>query len=418
MLSVTSVIVYASFMLSLYFTIFWLLGLFENGGIKDEDKECKNTPSVTVAVPAYNESGTIEKTVESLINLDYPREKIEIIIVNDGSKDNTEKIVKKIISENKDYDIKLINQKNSGKGAALNNALRRAKGEFFICLDADSMVKEDVLRKMIPEFENPDVAIVLPFMKVKNPKKLLEKIQWHEYILNFFYKKLMADLDCVHVSPGPFSMYRKKVLEDLGSFKEDNLTEDLEIALRAQKHNYKIVQLLSAEVYTYAPKTLKAFYKQRNRWYKGTMLNLLSYRNLLFNKKYGDFGIMHLPSVMISGILVLFLVMVTLFKFVIEPLYQKIYDLSFVNYNIMPFVKQGMENFQVLDFSVVNIFFGIVSFIIFLRFLILANNYAEEKTFKHGIIVIPIYLLFYSILMSGVWFGVLFGLIIGKKQKW
>ena len=267
--------------------------------------------STSILIPAYNEDKTIKRTIQSVINLDYPKDRLEIIIVNDGSTDNTAEIVKKIINEKCGSYIKLINQKNGGKGVALNNAIKKAKGEFFVCLDADSFIKEDALKKMLPEFENPDVAIVLPLMKVKNPQTIVEKIQWYEYLINFFYKKLMAKLDCVHVSPGPFSVYRKKILEKIGSFDENNLTEDLEITLRTQKYHYKIVQLLSTEVYTYAPKTLKAFYKQRRRWYKGTVLNLVKHRSMMFNPKYGDFGMMQLPGVLLSGVMILSIILIT-----------------------------------------------------------------------------------------------------------
>jgi len=417
MISIASIIIYTIFLISIYFAVFWLSVLFQKG-ISDEGKEIKETPLVTVTIPAYNEEGTISRTVRSVLNLDYPKKKLEIIIVNDGSTDRTEKIVKRLIQKEKGCKIRLINQENSGKGVAINKAIKHAKGEFFVCLDADSMVKEDALKKMIPEFDNQDVAIVLPLMKVKDPKNMLEKIQWYEYLINFFYKKLMARLDCVHVAPGPFSMYRKSVFEKIGKFSENNLTEDLEIAMRAQKSNYKIVQILSTEVYTYAPTTFKAFYKQRRRWYKGTLFNLFNYRKMIFNKNYGDFGILHLPTVLLSGIMILTIIFITAYNYVLKPLYHKIHDLSFVNYDFFYFFNKWLVNFQMLDLNTVNIFFGIVTFILGIKIIMLANNYAKERTFRYGVMLMPIYLVFYGILMFGVWFGILIELLIGKKQKW
>lgn len=416
MISTTSIILYAIYLISIYFVVFWISCLFQ--GIKDEEKELKTTPTVTVAIPAYNEEKTIEETVTSVINLDYPKGKLEILVINDGSTDDTEKIVQRMIKENKKSNIKRINQKNSGKSVALNKAINMSKSEFFVCLDADSMVKEDALKKMLPEFEDPDVAIVLPLMKVKDPKSMLEKIQWYEYLINFFYKKLMSKLDCVHVAPGPFSTYRKKILEKLGGFSEHNLTEDLEITFRVQKHHYKVIQLLSTEVYTYAPRTFKAFYKQRNRWYKGTIFNLIDYKNMIFNSKYGDFGMMHLPSIILSAVIIIMLTLIIGYRSVLKPLYNKIYDLSFVNYDIFYFIKKGFENFQILDLSFVNIFLGVVIFILSIEIMILANKYAKEKMFRYGLVTIPVYLLFYGILTFIVWFGVLIELLTKKKQKW
>ncbi len=417
MISVLSIIIYTIYLISIYFAVFWLSVLFEKG-ISDPERELKKFSTVTVAIPAYNEEKTIEKTIKSVMELDYPKDKLEILIVNDGSTDNTERVVKKIIKENKDYDIKLINQKNSGKGAALNRAIKESKGEFFVCLDADSMVRKDALKKMLPEFEIEDVAIVLPLMKVKDPKNMIEKVQWYEYLINFFYKKLMARLDCVHVSPGPFSMYRKSILKKLGGFDENNLTEDLEMALRTQKHNYRIVQLLSTEVYTYAPSTPKAFYRQRRRWYKGSMYNMFKYRKLLFNPKYGDLGMLHMPAVLMSGGLILTMVFITLYNFVFRPLYHKIRDLSFVNFDFAFFFNKWLQNFEILDLNFVNIFFGIVTFIISILVIVFSNKYAREKVFKYGFLLMPTYLLFYGLLMFGTWLGVLIEFVTGKKQKW
>ena len=114
----------------MYIVIFWLLVLLD-GHKKNKSERLKKFPLVSIAIPAYNEQNTIKKTLSSVINLDYPRGKLEIIVVNDGSKDNTKKVVQDFISTHLDYNIKLINQENRGKGAALNRALKISKGDFF-----------------------------------------------------------------------------------------------------------------------------------------------------------------------------------------------------------------------------------------------------------------------------------------------
>ena len=137
--------------------------------------------------------------------------------------------------------------------------MKIAKGEFFACLDADSYVEKDTLTKMLVLYEkenDPDLTIVTPAMKVKKPKNLIQKLQRVEYILTLFVSRLMSRLDCIYVAPGPFSLYRKKTIIDMGGFEVGNLTEDQEIAYRAQKHQYKIKQCYNAYVYTIAPKTL------------------------------------------------------------------------------------------------------------------------------------------------------------------
>ena len=261
MITIPMIIVWAGYLFFLYFIIFWLL-VFLDRGVDDPAKKIRKYLAVTIAIPAYNEEKGIAETIQSAINLDYPKDKLEIIIINDGSKDRTKQVVKEFINSHHDCNIILINQSNQGKGAALNNALKKARGEIFIPFDADSTIREDALQKIIPEFEEKDMGAVLPLMKVRDPKNILEKIQWCEYLINLFYKKLMSSLDCVSVAPGPFSAYRTSIVKKVGGFDESNLTEDLEISLRLQKSNYKLKQLFSTEVYTRVPRTLKAFFRQ------------------------------------------------------------------------------------------------------------------------------------------------------------
>ena len=150
-------IILVAYFISLYLVIFWLLTLYEKG-IRLAPRKLKKFPFVTICVPAYNEESNIKETIQSVIDLDYPRNKIEIIVVNDGSKDNTKKVVEKLIRENKDTNITLINQKNQGKGAAMNNAIRRAKGEFFVPLDADSIVQKEALKVLLPHFYKKNIV--------------------------------------------------------------------------------------------------------------------------------------------------------------------------------------------------------------------------------------------------------------------
>jgi len=127
------ILIWFAYLIALYFVIFWLLVLFE-GKRREKPKKLKKFPLVTITIPAYNEEKRIKATLTSILKLKYPRKKLEFIVVNDGSKDKTKEIAEKIIQKNKSFNIKLINQENRGKGAALNAALKQAKGKFFICL--------------------------------------------------------------------------------------------------------------------------------------------------------------------------------------------------------------------------------------------------------------------------------------------
>jgi len=418
--TITSILIWVIYIISLFFLIFWFLTFLEKG-LKDKDLKIKSFPLVTVTIPAYNEEMGLAETVNSVMNLKYPKDKIEIIIVNDCSKDKTKEIAMQLKRDNSDRDIKIINHKiNQGKGKAMNNALAIAKGEFFVCLDADSVIESNALEKMIPVFENKNVSTVLPLMKVKNPKGIIGKLQWCEYLINLFYKGIMGKVDCVHVSPGPFSVYRKKALDKVGSFHENNLTEDLEITLRMQKAHYKIVQLLNTSVYTRVPLTWKGFYKQRNRWYKGTMMNMFGYKDMIMNKKYGDFGLIQMPKIFISGFLAVFVFFLIVYH-LLRPLFKWVYNASFVNFNLDIFLAttyKSIINFNLLDLNYTNIIFGVTSLILALTILKLSFRYTKERYSNQGWISVPAYLILYGIIASGIWLGVFIDLIFRRIQKW
>ena len=173
MITTIAIIIWAIYFVFMYFVIFWLLTFIE---VEPEiKKNIMEYPDVTIAIPAYNEEKTIAKTIQSVIELEYPKNKIEIIIVNDGSNDNTAEIVKEQIKIYKESNIILINQKNGGKGKALNAALKKAKGKYFVSLDADSFVRKDALKVILPYFIDENIAAVLPLLKIKKPNNLLDK---------------------------------------------------------------------------------------------------------------------------------------------------------------------------------------------------------------------------------------------------
>lgn len=413
---VTTILLWSTYFLSLYFAVFWLLVFLVTRNDKTE-KKLDTLPFVTITIPAYNEQDSLAKTVASVLALEYPKEKYELLIVDDGSTDKTASIAQHLIEQNTTYTIRLLSQKNQGKGAGLNNALRTAKGTYFVCLDADSFVAPNALLKMLPHFSNERVAAVLPALKVHNPKNTLEKLQWYEYIINMFYKELMGKLNCVHVTPGPFSVYRTETLRNIGYFDENNITEDLEIALRLQSHNYIIVQLMEPEVLTISPNNLKELYKQRNRWFKGATLNFLRYKKMLFNKQYGDFGFIQMPTVLCSGIIAIILFSTALY-YGIKPYVQNVYYLTFVHFDFLPFLTHFQFNFTLMDLNYVTLFVATTMLLITLYIMRKSEVRTNERLLRFGILTITIYMLFYFLFLGAVWVGVFYDIIRRKKQQW
>jgi len=227
----------------------------------------------------------------------------------------------------------------------------------------------------------------------------------------------MCKLDCVHVSPGPFSVYRKSILKKVGGFDEDNLTEDLEMTLRLQKRHYKIIQLLDSDVYTVAPKSLWQLYKQRNRWYKGSVYNALRYKHMMFNKKYGDFGLIQMPTIIISGIIAL-IIITSLFYYTFKPPIKYIYNMQFIGFDFITLLKNFVFNFHMLDINYTAILVAVVMLIISIVILIKSHTYTKEKVVKHGLFSLAIYLILYFLLIGVMWVGIAIELLLGIKQRW
>ena len=141
---------------------------------------------------------------------------------------------------------------------------------------------------------------VAPSVTVNNPKSILQQAQRVEYYMSVYFKKMHGFLGAIHVTTGPFTIFRKKVFTDLGNYTNAHNTEDMEIAYRMQKNHYKIEHCNDAFVYTNTPRTAIKLFKQRLRWTYGSINNTLDYRNVLLNTKYGYFSCFTLPTVVIS----------------------------------------------------------------------------------------------------------------------
>ena len=388
---------------------------------KEEESEDGDVgePHFTAIVPAYNEAKSIEGTLMSLLNMEYPHEKTQIIVVNDGSTDATQEIVESVIAANPNRDITLINQQNQGKGCAMNVGLEGARGEYFACLDADSFVHADALKKMLPLFADDKVASVCPLLKVKKPDTMIQKVQWTEYVINMFYRFLNAKLNCIHVTPGPFSVYRTAVIKDLGGYDEKTITEDLEIAIRLQKHQYKILQTFDAIVETVSPDNWKALFKQRVRWYKGSVDNTIQYKELMFNKKYGDFGMVRMPTIIASGVIAI-IVALALFQSLGVKVWHSFLALKDVNFDIWTLLQNYTWNVNWLNWPFFKItiaatLIGLSLFVMYMSFKLV-----KEKITNYGRtwISVSTYLLIYSLFLTTVWMYIAYLFVNKKKNSW
>lgn len=275
--------------------------------------EASALPSVAVIVPCWNEAATVGATCDSLLALAYPKDKLEVVLVNDGSTDDTRGVMTRFMNHPQ---VRVIHKANGGKHTALNAGVAVTDAEIIGCLDADSFVEPDALCEIIPCFADARVAAVTAAMSVYRPKNILQHMQYAEYIFGIALRHAIASINGLYVTPGPFSFYRHRVIKELGGFRYGHQTEDMEMALRIQQAGYTIENAPRARVYTKTPQTLAKLVRQRTRWTTGFLRNILGeYRGLVGNREHGALGALMLPSALIAigaGILSFCVILFTL----------------------------------------------------------------------------------------------------------
>ena len=239
------------------------------------------TPLVTVVVPAYNEENALGKTIEALLRLSYVRK--EIIIVDDGSTDGTLEVARGFASNNS---VSVVAKPNGGKWDALNAGINVAKGEFVVCIDADTLLDRDAIQHLMRHFADPGIGAVAGNVKVGNRGGLLTKLQALEYVVGInLHRRSEAHLRKVTVVPGPIGAFRISVLKEVGLFKGDTFAEDADITIRILKAGYKTAFEARAFAYTEAPTSMTSLAKQRYRWYRGSLQVLSKHKNMVFFRR-------------------------------------------------------------------------------------------------------------------------------------
>jgi cellulose synthase/poly-beta-1,6-N-acetylglucosamine synthase-like glycosyltransferase len=237
-------------------------------------------PKVSIIIPVYNESKNIKKCLNQLYSSNYPKSLYEVVVVDDGSTDDTIKIVKTF------KNVKIFQTAHKGKTVALNYGIRQAKSELIMLLDADTMLDSFALGKLVAPFKEATVGATIGTYNVSNRKNLLTAFQTIEYSYNNLVRMGFSRLfhDSVWFY-GAMSCYRKSVLENIGYIHSDILAEDMDIAIRLQNKGYNIVHVDDAYSTTVVPQTIGTFVKQRIRWWTGVLQSMRknqskSYKNI------------------------------------------------------------------------------------------------------------------------------------------
>ncbi len=408
-----SIIIHIFWFFATYFvvvsTLFWIN--HKNSLFKDDLKKPRKWPFVSFVISAFNEEKSIQMTLKSLYALNYPQDKYEIIVLNDGSKDKTSQ---KVHAMPKDKRLTFIDNKNNkGKANCLNQGINLAKGEFIVCMDADSIVEKDILIKTIPMFNNKKVGSVTMAVRVLNNNKFLTRLIELEYIIGLsLLLKVFSKIRAIYVTPGPCSLYRASVLKEIGGFDPNNITEDHEIALNIIKHGYLIENTMNAEVFTTSPDTFKSLYVQRKRWYTGSLLTFVQHKDMMLKPKYGLIGFL-LPynySLILAGFV---MVGVSLYL-ILKNTYNSLSSYYLTNFNFFAHWNP-IKNFDIYNYGQVEIL-SILSLVITFAILFIGLKLTKTSIRKKlkAIIFFPLLFFMYQIF----WFVSYYNAIVGRKVKW
>jgi cellulose synthase/poly-beta-1,6-N-acetylglucosamine synthase-like glycosyltransferase/peptidoglycan/xylan/chitin deacetylase (PgdA/CDA1 family) len=235
-------------------------------------------PSVSIVVPAYNEALGIAKNVQSLAGSTY-RGELELIVVDDGSSDGTAAAVRSLELDT----VRVVEQPNTGKAAALNRGIRLSHGEVIVTVDADTVFEEQTLARLVQRLRDPAVGAVSGNTKVGNRRSLIGRWQHIEYVMGFNLDRRAYELvGATPTVPGAIGAFRRQALADIGGISGATLAEDTDITLDIARAGWNVVYEQRARAWTEAPSTLRALYRQRERWAYGTIQSAWKHRRALW----------------------------------------------------------------------------------------------------------------------------------------
>ena len=251
---------------------------YKKRGFGDEPGEDWDPPNVSVLVPVKNEEKVVGRLLEALVRLDYPKENLEVIVVEDESKDRTLEICKKF-SQSYPW-IKVFHRDSSqGKGDALNYAFRQSSGEIIATFDADDIPEQQAVKKALRYFNNPETGAVHGYHRVLNLREsIVSRLAAYE---NFVYR-LSNDgkyaLNLFVTFSGSNTFFRRNALEKVGLWDPKSLVEDAELSVRFARAHIA-TKLAPVECWQEMPAKVGSLFRQRIRWSGGNMLTGVKHWN-------------------------------------------------------------------------------------------------------------------------------------------
>lgn len=266
-------------------------------GRRAEDAEF--VPRVSVVIPAYNEGRVIARTVRSVLAQEYTN--FEVIVVDDGSNDDTSEAAG---SASSDERLRVVRHVNGGKAAALNYGITLASGDIIVVIDADTLLAPDAIRHLVRPLADARVGAVAGNAKVGNRVNLVTRWQAVEYVTSQnLDRRAFVMLNCITVVPGAIGAWRRSAVLDAGGFRTDTLAEDQDLTLTLLRRGHRVALADQAVALTEAPESFEALLKQRFRWSFGTLQCAWKHRAALGRRRAGALGLVGLPNIWLFQLL-------------------------------------------------------------------------------------------------------------------
>jgi len=260
---------------------------------KAPPKPLESYPYISILVPAHNEAKVIVRTVESLLKLNYPDNRYEIIVINDNSSDNSSTLLRNMQEDYPDREIHVINTDNvtggKGKSNALNIGYKQSKGEYVVVYDADNTPEADALRYLVAEIESDDQlgAVIGKFRtRNRNVNLLTRFINIETLSFQWMAQAGRWQLFNLCTIPGTNFIIRRSILDEIGGWDIRAMAEDTELSFRIYSMGYRIKMMPLSVTWEQEPQTLKVWFRQRVRWVKGNLYVLIKNFPIMFRLKH------------------------------------------------------------------------------------------------------------------------------------
>ena len=339
---VYGILICLGYLFSAIFSIFEIRDYKRSNNYKDEIAllQASELPPVSILAPAYNEGLNIVENVRSLLTINYPS--FEIVIINDGSKDDTmQRLIEEYDLEKQDYlfhyfiktktirgvykskntafkNLLVIDKENGGKADALNTGINVCSHDIICCIDVDCILEYDAMLKLIKPFLNDRKKVIASggvirvanscviedgrIIEVRLPEKFVARVQVIEYFRAFLMGRMAwSRIDGLLLISGAFGMFDKQIAIEAGGYNHNTVGEDMELLVRMRRMMreknipYKVGFVPDPLCWTEVPQSWEILKRQRNRWTRGTAETLLLHKKMIFNPKYGVLGVLSTP---------------------------------------------------------------------------------------------------------------------------